>query len=131
MQFDKWYSALKRKNAVGSHDHKLCMRWLAAIDIAPSYESLEYSGVFENLDSKMAAALIDICYGEFGRKITLLEKQLAKTGQCLGGRQVLWLIVNTKYRVPKNEAAEIVRKKIMDITLKMTTWELSWTIGMS
>ena len=60
LQFDKWYQALKRKISVGSHDHKLCMRWLAAIDIAPSWESLEYSGVFENLDSKIASALIDI-----------------------------------------------------------------------
>ena len=99
IQLDKWYQSIKRQISSGSHNHKQCMKWISVVDIASSWEELEYSGIFENLDAEIATTLIYKCYGEFGREISLLEKQLAKTGNCLSGRQVLWLIVNTRYRV--------------------------------
>ena len=50
--------------------------WISAALAAESWESWADDGIFETLNYKIASGVMEICSGEFKRKMVLIERQL-------------------------------------------------------
>ena len=71
---------------------------------------------FYTLSAKIAAGIIQIIYGELGRRITILDDQLSRKGEMLNGRQILWLVYQ-RFRVHKTQAAMLTREHLFAVKL--------------
>ena len=91
-EWNAWNLAFKKKVRSGSIKPKEAYEWISATTQAPTWESLSDDGTFETLNYKIASALMEICTGEFKRKLMLIERQLDALvpPQTLNGRQIYW-----------------------------------------
>ena len=71
--------------------------WVLQIEDVKNWQDLKTEPLFEQLDFKVAAAVSAILPTDLARKIELLETQMIKqTRKPLGGRQMLWIVYDSK-----------------------------------
>jgi len=74
----------------------------------------------------MASGLIQIVQGQLAKEIQLIDKQLAKHGKYLNGRQIYWIICN-HLKVCETQGAINELKDLLAFTLKVTiTAYMQW-----
>lgn len=92
---------MKITSAPGSPDDGF--RWVLEVE-KKSYDELGDSGMFQTLDSKLAAALSKAMTGELGRQVNLKKEQAARKEQCLKRRQI-WSMFYDHDRVSQADGA--------------------------
>ena len=90
--FRVWKLAFKKSVSSVSRRSKAAYAWLTKVEEAKSFEELEDSGDFEELDSKLSTALDSSIQGELKRKVQVKETELSKKGMPITGRQITWML---------------------------------------
>ena len=90
--FRNWKLSFKKKVAAASRYSQEAFAWITEIEKAVSFEDLEDSGMFPQLDAKLAAELDKISSGEFRKQVQVKETALSHEGKMIKGRQVAWMI---------------------------------------
>ena len=118
-EWKAWNLAFKKKVRGGSIKPKAAYEWIHATLQADSWESLADDGQFETLNYKIASGLMDICTGEFKRKLSLIERQLDEMNppQTLNGRQMYWML-NQKLQVGATDRSMIEYDALKYVSLK-------------
>jgi hypothetical protein len=103
-QFKSWKNAVRSAVSSASRLPAQAFEWIMKVEATDvTYNDLsQCPKTFETLDAKLSAALMLICKGELGRKITLRTEEEAKAMKLIRGRQILWMVYE-EYRI--NEEA--------------------------
>ena len=89
-EWRNWNLAFKKKVRGGALKPQESYEWISEALKAKSWESLSDDGRFETLNYKIASGLMEICTGEFKRKLLFIERQLDELTppRTLNGRQM-------------------------------------------
>jgi hypothetical protein len=72
----------------------LAFKWILEVETKDAtFESLQDSGKFETLDTKLGAAITELAKGDLGRQIVKEQEPAARERSAMvSGRQLLWII---------------------------------------
>ena len=92
------------------------MRFLKAVEMAPTHETLEVcSRKWERFDAELAAACFRFASGEVLRRLKMYRDALQRRGLDVSGRAALWFVLQ-KYVVEAGALQQVGLSRLIGLT---------------
>ena len=109
--------SFKKQVAAASRFSQEAVAWITAVEKADSFEALEESGAFPQLDAKLSADMDSILCGEFRKQVQVEETALSLKGKMIKGRQVAWMTYK-HFKLSEVDGAMLEWEELLHVELR-------------
>ena len=115
--FRFWKLSFKKAVASASRFPEEAFTWISEVDKAKSFEDLEDSGKFSQLDSLLATEWEKILTGNMKSKLRTKEIEASRQGKMVKGRQITFMVYH-KFRMSELDSAMLQWDALVSVELK-------------